>query len=67
MTKTAANVRLVTGTSPPRKLGQHGADLWRRIMSEYDLSDAGGRELLLLGCQMLDRAEDLREVIEPRE
>jgi hypothetical protein len=64
MTKTAANVRLVTGTSPPRKLGQHGADLWRRIMSEYDLSDAGGRELLLLGCQMLDRAEDLREVIE---
>jgi hypothetical protein len=43
------------GTNPPRKLGQHGTNLWRTIMSEYDIADAGGIEMLLLACQQLAR------------
>lgn len=49
---------------PPRSLGQPGANLWARIIEEYDMSDAGGRELLTLACQALDRAEALREQID---
>jgi P27 family predicted phage terminase small subunit len=52
------------GTQPPRKLGKHGTDLWRRITHEYDISDAGGIELLTLICQALDRAESLHAAIE---
>ena len=57
-------VRSATGNEPPRTLGDHGKNLWNRIVSEYDVSDAGGRELLLLACQSLDRAEALREQID---
>jgi hypothetical protein len=46
--------------APPRTLGQHGSSLWNRIMTEYDIADAGGRELLALACQQLDRAEALK-------
>jgi hypothetical protein len=53
-----------TGHEPPRSLGQHGKNLWNRIVAEYDVSDAGGRELLTLACQALDRAETLREEID---
>jgi hypothetical protein len=56
--QTAAN-----GTAPPRKLGNHGMALWNRVMSEYDVADSGGRELLAQACLALDRAESLRETI----
>jgi hypothetical protein len=49
---------------PPRKLGAHGLNLWRRIMAEYDIRDSGGVELLTLACQSLDRAEGLRSRID---
>jgi hypothetical protein len=49
---------------PPRSLGAPGANLWARIVEEYDVSDSGGRELLTLACQSLDRAESLREQID---
>jgi P27 family predicted phage terminase small subunit len=51
------------GTQPPRKLGQHGLDLWRKIMAEYDISDAGGLEILCQICVALDRAEQAAEHI----
>ena len=35
-----------------------------RISEEYDLSDAGGRELLCLICEALDRVERLRTQID---
>ena len=38
--------------------------LWARITSEYNIEDAGGRELLTLACQQLDRAEALRQQID---
>ena len=44
-------------SAPPRNLGQHGANLWRSILSEYEIDDAPGRELLLQACIAMDRAE----------
>ena len=49
---------------PPRTLGQAGTNLWARISEEYDLSDAGGRELLCLICEALDRVQSLRQQID---
>jgi phage terminase small subunit len=56
-----------TGTvenSPPRTLGEHGSSLWKRVMIEYHIEDVGGRELLALACQQLDRAEALKTQID---
>jgi len=53
-----------TEAAPPRSLGEHGSSLWNRIMAEYDIADAGGRELLALACQQLDRAEALKAQID---
>ena len=44
------------GTQPPRKLGEHGMSLWRSVVSEYDLTDAGGVEMLALACAALATA-----------
>jgi phage terminase small subunit len=49
---------------PPRPLGKYGLDLWRRVLAQYDISDAGGVELLCLACQAIDRAERCREQID---
>jgi hypothetical protein len=53
-----------SGLQPPRTLGEPGRNLWERIVAHYDLTDAGGAELLLLACQSLDRAEALRTQID---
>jgi len=50
--------------APLRPLGTHGQQLWARVQAEYGISDIGGRELLTQCCEMLDRAEKLREAIE---
>src|SRR5262245_56354109 len=60
-----SSLRLVppTGTAddaPPRTLGHHGTNLWNRITTEYNIADAGGRELQALACQQLDRAQALK-------
>ena len=52
-----------TTPPPPRKLGQHGRQLWDAVQREYAVHDAGGVELLCLACQALDRAESLSEAI----
>jgi hypothetical protein len=52
-----------SSTPPPRKLGQHGMELWRTIMAEYQLEDRGGIELLCQACGALDRVEELSERI----
>jgi hypothetical protein len=53
-----------TGTQPPRKLDEHGFNLWRTIMSEYDIADAGGIEILMQICAATDRVEALAEQID---
>jgi hypothetical protein len=52
-----------TSPSPPRKLGEHGLALWSRVNGEYDISDAGGIELLAQACAAVDRAEALAECV----
>jgi hypothetical protein len=42
---------------PPANLGPAGAGLWRSIMSEYDVSDAGGQAMLEQAAFAYDRAE----------
>lgn len=62
------NLKLVetapTLSAPPRKLGKHGTALWRSILAEYGVEDAGGVEMLLQACTALDRAEFCREQID---
>jgi hypothetical protein len=48
---------------PPRSLGHHGLNLWNAVLNAYDIHDVGGRELLALACQTLDRVESLSEQI----
>jgi hypothetical protein len=49
----------ITTTQPPRRLGEYGSALWCKIMSEYDITDSGGVEVLAQICATLDRAESL--------
>ena len=55
---------VVTSTDPPRTLDGPGRSLWDRVMSEYDIEDSGGLEMLCQACQALDRAEALRTEID---
>jgi hypothetical protein len=68
MTKKPALTLVETGSKsvakPSRRLGQAGMTLWGQVMSEYDIKDSGGLEMLCLACQSLDRAEALREQID---
>ena len=62
-----AQLHMIDGrskTSPPCTLGEAGQDLWNRIVSSYDFSDAGGVELLAQICQAADRAANLRRQID---
>jgi len=52
------------GRDPPRTLSDPGRSLWNRIMAAYQIDDEGGRELLMLACEALDRAESLRQQIQ---
>jgi phage terminase small subunit len=49
---------------PPATLGEPGRNLWRRVMTEYQIEDAGGLAMLEQCCAALDRAERLRVEIE---
>jgi hypothetical protein len=53
-----------TGTSPPRKLGQHGLNLWNAVMAEYEIADTGGLEILAQVCAATDRAEELKALLD---
>jgi hypothetical protein len=64
MTKLKIAKSDTVGLQPPRLLGKAGLRLWRAVVGEYDLADAGGVELLCLACQALDRAEACRVQID---
>jgi hypothetical protein len=54
-----------TSPNPPlRQLAKDGRALWDAITSEFDISDAGGRELLQEAAEALDRVQSLRVAIE---
>jgi hypothetical protein len=44
---------------PPRVLGRYGLALWNSIHAGYEISDAGGIELLLQCCEMQDRVQSM--------
>jgi hypothetical protein len=60
--KTPLNLVNLPSTipKPPANLGPAGATLWRSIMAEYDIADAGGQALLEQAASAYDRAERLR-------
>lgn len=53
MAKTT-NKRRPAKLQPPRPLGEQGQRLWDAIQAEYAVTDAGGVEMLALGCEALD-------------
>ena len=48
---------------PPKQLGTAGKALWRSLLREYSISDAGGLALLTAACESLDRADEARQRI----
>jgi len=60
----AISGEIVAFDIPPRSLGSHGQRLWSQVQAEYQISDIGGREILCQACELLDRAERLREEID---
>ena len=53
----------VTSLSPPATLGQTGGNLWQTIMTEYDIRDSGGREMLRQACEAADRVAEFSAII----
>jgi hypothetical protein len=53
-----------SGPQPPANLGPAGVRLWHGIMSQYDISDAGGQALLEQAAAAYERAERLRVEID---
>jgi hypothetical protein len=52
-----------TGPQPSRSLGKAGSGLWQAVMSEYEITDSGGLEMLQQACAACDRAEMLASEI----
>ena len=50
--------------APPLKLQDPGMALWRSILKQYDIRDAGGIALLAQICRAWDRCERLVREIE---
>jgi hypothetical protein len=60
---SVVNVSPTTSKAPPN-LGPAGVRLWQAIMSEYEISDAGGQALLEQAAAAYERAERLRVEID---
>jgi hypothetical protein len=54
---------ITTTADPPANLGPAGSNLWRSILAQYDIRDAGGLALLEQAAFAADRAERLRAEI----
>ena len=49
---------------PTRNLGKYGRALWDQVMSEYDIRDSGGIEMLMQACEAQDRIAKVRQEID---
>ena len=58
MTATVTHIAAARDAAPAH-LGEHGRRLWRDIITDHGIDDAGGRAMLLRACEALDR---LRQV-----
>jgi hypothetical protein len=54
---------LATPSSPPSSLGEPGAKLWRSIMKQYVIRDAGGLAILEQACISRDRSTGFAVII----
>src|SRR6516164_5630842 len=54
---------LATPPSPPSSLGEPGAKLWRSIMKQYVIRDAGGLAILEQACISRDRSTGFAAII----
>jgi P27 family predicted phage terminase small subunit len=60
---TLVDQSAVTSLAPPSTLDKTGATLWRSVMAEYDIRDAGGLEILRQSCEAADRVQEFSQVI----
>lgn len=51
-------------SDPPRHLKAAGRAMWRRLMADYPLEDAGAQALLLAACEAAQRAEEARALVD---
>jgi len=56
MTKIAVVKSLSTPLESPSSLGEHCAKLWRSILKQYRIEDAGGLAILEQACIARDRS-----------
>ena len=54
---------LATPSSPPSSLGEPGIKLWRSIMKQYVIRDAGGLAILEMACISRDRSSGFAAII----
>jgi hypothetical protein len=54
---------LATLVSPPSNLNKTGRTLWQSIMSEYDIRDSGGLQLLQQICEAADHVHEFSTII----
>ena len=50
--------------SPPTRLSREARALYRRIVGEYGVDDAGGLAILSVACESLDRLRQAQQAIE---
>jgi hypothetical protein len=48
---------------PPPTLGEAGLGLWRSVMAQYAIADAGGLAILQAACEAADRVAQISAVI----
>lgn len=48
----------------PKHLGRAGRELWRRVLEEFEITDAAGLALLQSACEARGRIEDARQAID---
>ena len=50
--------------STPKHLSKEAKQIWRRLVDEYGINDAGGTEILRTGLEAFDRAQAARASID---
>ncbi len=53
----------VTLLAPPSGLDKTGRGLWQTIMSEYNICDSGGQQMLQQICEAADRVHEFGAII----
>lgn len=50
-------------SDPPGHLSREGKALWRRLLAEYGIDDAGGLVVLAVCCEALDRMRGAQQAV----